>query len=195
MAIQSSDNFIIDRGGTAFRALASDLRDYVEAEIGAVAAYDVPNIAARNALTGLNPGDRVFVVDATGDSTVDSGWAIYVWRGSAFTKTAEEEGLDAVAGGVGANLSYTASPTQGVVVSSSGTDATLPAANGTNAGLMVPSQFDKLGNLTITQAVDLDAVESASHAAVTLSGTTTTNPLTLSGQTLGFSISQLSLAP
>jgi hypothetical protein len=193
MAIQSSDNFIIDRGGTAFRALASDLRDYVESEIGTVAAYDVADIAARNALTGLNPGDRVFVVDATGDSTVDSGWAIYVWRGSAFTKTAEEEGLDVVAGG--ANLSYTASPTQGIVVSSSGTDATLPAANATNAGLMVPSQFTKLTNLTITQPVDLDAVESAVHPAVTLSGTTTTNPLTLSGQAVGFSISQLSLAP
>jgi hypothetical protein len=193
MAIQSSDNFIIDRGGTAFRALASDLRDYVESEIGTVAAYDVADIASRNALTGLNPGDRVFVVDATGDSTVDSGWAIYVWRGSAFTKTAEEEGLDVVAGG--ASLSYTASPTQGIVVSSSGTDAILPSANGTNAGLMVPSQFNKLGNLTITQAVDLDAVESAVHPAVTLSGTTTTNPLTLSGQTVGFSISQLSLAP
>jgi hypothetical protein len=193
MAIQSSDNFIIDRGGTAFRALASDIRDYVEAEIGAVAAYDVADIAARNALTGLNPGDRVFVVDATGDSTVDSGWAIYVWRGSAFTKTAEEEGLDVVAGG--ANLSYTASPTQGVVVSSSGTDAILPAGNATNAGLMVPSQFTKLGNLTITQPVDLDAVESTAHPAVTLAGTTTTNPLTLTGQTLGFSISQLSLAP
>jgi hypothetical protein len=193
MAIQSSDNFIIDRGGTPFRALASDIRDYIDEELGAVAEYDVANIAARNALTGLNIGDRVFVVDATGDTTVTSGWAIYIWRGSAFSKTAEEEGLDVVAGG--ADLSYTASPTQGIVVSSSGTDATLPAANGTNAGLMVPSQFDKLGNLTITQAVDLDAVESTAHAAVTLSGTTTTNPLTLSGQAVGFSISQLSLAP
>jgi hypothetical protein len=193
MAIQSSDNFIIDRGGTAFRALASDLRDYVEAEIGTVAAYDVADIAARNALTGLNPGDRVFVVDATGDSTIDSGWAIYVWRGSAFTKTAEEEGLDVVAGG--ANLSYTASPTQGVVVSSSGSDATLPAANGTNAGLMVPSQFTKIGNIGISEPINIDAVAAVAHPAVTLSGTTTTNPLTLTGQTLGFSISQLSLAP
>jgi hypothetical protein len=60
---------------------------------------------------------------------------------------------------------------------------------------MVPSQFNKLGNLTITQPVDLDAVESTAHPAVTLAGTTTTNPLTLSGQTVGFSISQLSLAP
>ena len=193
MAIQSSDNFIIERGGTPFRALASDIRDYIDEELGIVAEYPVANIAERNALTGLNIGDRVFVADATGDATVTSGWAIYVWRGSAFSKTAEEEGLDVVVGG--ADLSYTASPTQGVVVSSSGSDATLPAANGTNAGLMVPSQFNKLGNLTITQAVDLDAVESAVHPAVTLAGTTTTNPLTLSGQTVGFSISQLSLAP
>jgi hypothetical protein len=193
MAIQSSDNFLIDRGGTAFRALASDIRDYVEAEIGAVAEYDVANITARNALTGLNSGDRVFVVDATGDSTVTSGWAIYIWRGSAFTKTAEQEGLDLAIGG--ADLSYTASPTQGVVVSSSGDDATLPAANGTNAGLMVPAQFTKLGNIGISQPINIDAVAAEAHPAVTLAGTTTTNPLTLSGQTVGFSISQLSLAP
>jgi hypothetical protein len=81
------------------------------------------------------------------------------------------------------------------VVSSSGDDATLPAANATNAGLMVPSQFAKLGNIGISQPINIDAVASAAHAAVTLAGTTTTNPLTLSGQTLGFSISQLSLAP
>ena len=193
MAIQSSDNFLIDRGGTAFRALASDIRDYVEAELGTVAEYDVADIAARNALTGLNSGDRVFVADASADSTVNSGWAIYIWRGSAFTKTAEEEGLEVVAGG--ADLSYTPSPTQGVVVSSSGTDSILPAGNATNAGLLVPAQFDKLGNIVITQPVNLDAIESASHAAVTLAGSTTTNPLTLSGQTLGFSISQLTLAP
>ncbi len=193
MAIQSSDNFLIDRGGTAFRALASDIRDYVEAEIGAVAEYSVANITERNALTGLNSGDRVFVVDATGDSTVTSGWAIYIWRASAFTKTAEQEGLDVVVGG--ADLSYTASPTQGVVVSSSGEDATIPAANATNAGLMVPAQFTKLGNIGISQPINIDAVASVAHPAVTLAGSTTTNPLTLSGQTLGFSISQLPLAP
>ena len=193
MAIQSSDNFIIDRGGTAFRALASDIRDYIDEELGTVAEYPVANIAERNALTGLNIGDRVFVNDATGDATVTSGWAIYIWRGSAFSKTAEEEGLDVVVGG--ADLSYTASPTQGVVVSSSGDDATLPAANGTNAGLMVPAQFTKLGNIGISQPINIDAVAAEAHPAVTLAGTTTTNPLTLSGQTVGFSISQLSLAP
>jgi len=193
MALQSSDNFIIERGGNVFRTLASDIRDYLEAEIGAVATYDVADITARNALAGLNIGDRVFVIDASADTTVDAGWAIYVWRGSAFTKVAEEEGLDLVTGGT--DLSYTSSATQGVVVSSSGSDATIPASTGTNAGLMVPAQFDKLGNLTVTAATDLDAIRTASHAAVTLAGTTSTNPLTISGQAVGFSISQLTLAP
>jgi hypothetical protein len=60
---------------------------------------------------------------------------------------------------------------------------------------MVPAQFTKLENIGISQPINIDAVAAAAHPAVTLSGTTTANPLTLSGQTLGFSISQLSLAP
>lgn len=192
MALQGSDYFIIERGSTVYNVLGSDILSYVQANIG-TSEYDVADIAARNALTGLSTGDRVFVVDASADATVTSGWAIYVWRGLAFTKVAEEEGLDVVAGG--ADLSYTASATQGVVVSSSGSDATIPAANGTNAGLMVPAQVNKLANVTVTSATDLDAIRTASHAAVTLAGTTNTNPLTLTGQALGFSISQLTAAP
>lgn len=192
MALQGSDYFIIERGGSVYHTLGSDILAYIQANIGST-QFEVANIAARNALTNITIGDRVFVIDATGDATVNSGWAIYVWRGAAWTKVAEEEGLDVVIGG--ANLSYTASPTQGVVVSSTGDDAIIPAGNGTNAGLMVPAQFNKLGRIAVTQAVDLDAVETASHASVTLVGTTNSNPLTRSGQVLGFSISQLTVAP
>ena len=192
MALQGSDYFIIERGGSVYHTLGSDILAYIQANIGTT-QFEVANIAARNALTGLTIGDRVFVIDATGDATVTSGWAIYVWRGAAFTKVAEQEGLDVVVGG--ANLSYTSSPTQGVVVSSTGDDAIIPAADGTNAGLMLPAQVTKLSHVTVTQAVDLDAVEAASHAAVTLAGSTNTNPLTRSGQALGFSISQLTAAP
>ena len=192
MALQGSDYFIIERGGSVYHTLGSDILAYIQANIGTT-QFEVANIAARNALTGLSIGDRVFVIDATGDATVTSGWAIYVWRGAAFTKVAEQEGLDVVVGG--ANLSYTSSPTQGVVVSSTGDDAIIPAADGTNAGLMLPAQVTKLSHVTVTQAVDLDAVEAASHAAVTLVGSTNTNPLTRSGQALGFSISQLTAAP
>ena len=192
MALQGSDYFIIERGGNVYHTLSSDILAYIQANIGST-QFEVANIAARNALTGLTVGDRVFVIDATGDATVTAGWAIYVWRGSAFTKVAEQEGLDVVVGG--ANLSYTASPTQGVVVSSTGDDAVIPAANGTNAGLMLPTQVNKLSHVSVTQPVDLDAIEGASHAAVTLAGSTNTNPLTRSGQQLGFSISQLTAAP
>ena len=192
MALQGSDYFIIERGGSVYHTLGSDILAYIQANIGTT-QFEVANIATRNALTGLTIGDRVFVIDATGDATVTSGWAIYVWRGAAFTKVAEQEGLDVVIGG--ANLSYTPSPTQGIVVSSTGDDAIIPAADGTNAGLMLPGQVTKLSHVTVTQAVDLDAVEAASHAAVTLAGSTNTNPLTRSGQVLGFSISQLTAAP
>ena len=192
MALQGSDNLLIERGGTLYRVFGSDLLSFIQANIG-TSEYDVANITARNALTGLTTGDRVFVADATGDATVSSGWAIYQWHSGAWTKVGEAEGLDIVAGG--ADLSYTASSTQGVVVSSSGNDAILPAANGTNAGLMVPAQFNKIGFITVTGAVNLDSLAGASHAAASLAGTTNTNPLTLSGQTLGFSISQLAAAP
>jgi hypothetical protein len=192
MALQGSDFFIVERGSTVYSVLATDILAYVQSQIGS-SEYDVADITARNALTGLSTGDRVFCLDASDDATVSAGWAIYVWRGAAFSKVAEEEGLDVSVGG--ANLSYSAAPTQGLVISSTGDNATLPAADGTNAGLMLPAQFNKLGNITISSAIDLDALAAASHGAVTLAGTVNNNPLTLAGQALGFSISQLTAAP
>lgn len=44
----------------------------------------------------------------------------------------------------GTDLSYTASPTNGIVVSNTGTDATIPLANITNAGLLAPNLWDSL---------------------------------------------------
>ena len=45
------------------------------------------------------------------------------------------------------NLTYTASPTNGIVVSDTGTDATLTLVDGTNAGLMTPANFTKLAGI------------------------------------------------
>lgn len=192
MAFQGSDNIAIQRGGTMYRVVGSDILDYILANLGS-SQYQVADIAARNALTNMTIGDTVFVVDASADATVSTGWAIYRWMGAAYTKIAEEESLEITAGG--ANLSYTAAPTQGTVVSSSGDDAIIPAVDNTNAGLALPAHKAKLDYLSVTAATDLDAIRGASHAAATLAGTTNTNPLTLSGQSLGFSISQLSAAP
>jgi hypothetical protein len=195
MAVQGSDSFVISRGGTLYKTLASDILAYVEGQIG-TSQYRVADIAARNALDGsMSAGDRVMVDDASADATVDTGWALYQWLSSGtWRKIAEQESLDLTVGG-NTNLAYSASATNGVVTSDTGTDATIPAADGTNAGLMVPAQFNKLGHISITQAVDLDALETASHAAVTLAGSASTNPLTLSGQQLGFSIANLTSAP
>lgn len=195
MAVQGSDYIMVSRGGVLYKVLASDILAYIQSSTG-TAEYRVANIAARNALDGsMSVGDRVMVDDATADATVTSGWALYQWLSSGvWRKIAEAESLDITVGGA-TNLNYSPGATNGVVTSDTGTDATIPAADGTNAGLMVPAQFNKLGNIAVTQAVDLDAMESASHAAVTLGGSASTNPLTLSGQQLGFSIANLTSAP
>jgi hypothetical protein len=194
MAFTGSDHIAISRAGTLYKTTGSDILAYVNANIG-TSQYQVADIAARNALvSGMSLGDRVFVTDATADATVNAGWAIYVYMGSStWTKVAEQEGLDVIAGG--ASLTYTAGASSGIVVSDSGTDATIPAVDGSNAGLMLPAHKSKLDNITISGGVNLDTLASASHAAATTVGSSATNPVTLSGQQIGFSIANLTSAP
>lgn len=52
------------------------------------------------------------------------------------------------------NLTYTASPTNGTVNSDTGTDATIPLADTTNAGLLSPSDKTKLNNTSGTNSGD-----------------------------------------
>lgn len=194
MGFQGSDHVAISRAGTLYKTTGSDILAYVQSNIG-TSEYQVADITARNALIpGMSIGDRVFVTDATADATVDAGWAIYVYMGSStWTKVAEEEGLDVIAGG--ANLGYTAGASSGIVTSDSGTDATIPAVDGSNAGLMLPAHKSKLDNITITGGVNLDTLAAASHAAATTAGSAATNPVTLTGQQIGFSIANLTSAP
>jgi hypothetical protein len=90
-------------------------------------------------------------------------------------------------GGAGAtNLAYTSLSTHGVVTSDTGTDATVPLADGTNAGLMAPDQFTKLGTIETNAKDDQTAGEIR-----TLVGTfTTTNagfvPATITSNTTDF---------
>jgi hypothetical protein len=192
MPLLGTDLLPIDRAGTLYKITGSDIVALVQSSVG-TAEYTVANIAARNALTGLSLGDQVYVTDATGDATVNSGWAIYRWNGASFTKVLEQEGIDAVQSVT--NLAYVAGPAGGSITNSNGTGFTIPVANGTNAGLMPPADKTKVDRLTVTAATDLDAMRTASHAAATLAGSASTNPLTLSGQVLGFSIAQLATAP
>jgi len=52
------------------------------------------------------------------------------------------------------NLGYTASPTNGIVTSDTGTDATIPLATGTDAGLLSPAQKTLLDNTSGTNSGD-----------------------------------------
>lgn len=192
MALQGSDKFAIERSGTLYSSDIAGVLAYVRANLG-TSEYSVADIAARNALTGMTTGDIAYVVDATGDATVAVGWAVYMWQGAAWGKISEQEGLDVVTGG--SDLSYTPSTTNGTVVSSTGTDAVIPAATGSAAGLLLPAQFDKLANIIISASVNLDNLAAASHAAVTTAGSANTNPIVVSGQALSFSISNLTAAP
>lgn len=66
-----------------------------------------------------------------------------------------------VAGGGGANLAYTASATNGIVTSDTGTDATIPLADGTNAGLFTAAEKTKLSGIEagadVTDATNVSA--------------------------------------
>lgn len=79
-------------------------------------------------------------------------------------------GGDGSGGGV-TNLGYTASPTNGTVTSDTGTDATIPLADSTNAGLLKPDKFTVLENTTNTNSGN----ETASSIGALL--TTDTAPL------------------
>lgn len=213
MSLNGSDALPISRAGANYKILGSDILAYIQTNLG-TSEYRVADITARNALNAsLSVGDRVMVDDATADGTVVAGWALYMWLASnTWRKMAEQESLDITVGGA-TNLTYSASPVQGIVVSDTGSDATIPAVDAVNAGLMLPAQkakidfltvtaaFDadaakaKLAHISVSQAVDLDAIEAASHAAVTTAGTAATNPIVATGQVLSFNIAGLTTAP
>jgi hypothetical protein len=56
------------------------------------------------------------------------------------------------------NLSYTASATDGIVVSNTGDDAIIPLASETKSGLISPSEFSQLSNLTSSFAQKQDVL-------------------------------------
>lgn len=97
-----SETYLTDSAGTAKSVGNSAM---IEAVAGALITTSLSNlntveivadITARNALASNNRNMMVMVLDATGDATVASGAALYVFRNSdnSWTKIAEYEGLD-----------------------------------------------------------------------------------------------------
>lgn len=58
-------------------------------------------------------------------------------------------------GGSGGDLGYAASPTQGVVTNTGGTNAILPLADNTNSGLLAPADKSKLDNAPVNTNTEL----------------------------------------
>ncbi len=84
--------------------------------------------------------------------------------------------IDAAGGGGGnTNLGATVSPTQIVVTSDTGTDATIPAADGTNAGLMLPAEKTKLAG--ISAGATVNASDASLRDRATHTGTQPTSTL------------------
>jgi hypothetical protein len=133
-----------------------------------------PLQVANNGIGATQIADGAITMAKINQAGATSGQVIK-WNGSAWAP-----GSDDVGGGGGAtNISITHAPGSVTVNSDSGADGVVNPANATDAGVMIPAQFNKLANISITQPVDLDALESASHAAVTLSGE---NYLSIAGQ-------------
>lgn len=134
---------------------------YMETSLGADENYvtDAEKTKLSN-LSGTNSGDQTATtVPFTPAGTV----------AATNVQAAIEELAGDIAGAGGStNLAATLSATNIIVTSDTGTDATLPAADGTNAGLMVPAQFTKLENTSGTNTGD----ETAARIATALNAGT-----------------------
>lgn len=176
MTLATSDLFIVERSGVQYKMTATEIADFV----GAVRDYTVADIVARDALTSLVIGDRVFVTDASSDTSVDTGWAIYRVASIGpivYAKIQEQESMD-VTVVASVDLSYTAAPAQGTIINSAGDNAVIPLVDTTNAGLASPAMFAN------------------SHQAVSTGLTAAANPINVNGsQVLTFGITQLDDLP
>lgn len=99
VAADRAEIYITGNTATARRILnETDVEALIDAAVSGLAGVQVvANIAERDALV-LTSNAQVFVIDATGDATVASGGATYVYRASndTFTKISEAESLDLV---------------------------------------------------------------------------------------------------
>lgn len=175
MALTVTDLFIVERAGVQYQMTASEIADFV----GAVRDFTAADITARDALTDLAVGDRVFVTDASSEADVTSGWAVYRVQSigpNAFEKIQEQESLDLTI--TGSDLGYTAGAASGTITNTGGTDAVIPLADGANAGLASPAMFTN------------------SHVAAAAGLTAASNPVNVSaGQEVTFNITQLAALP
>lgn len=183
MSLQNLDLLIVERGGVQYRMNATELAKFLNT-VNDFTAADISDRDSGTAVPalpadGYQVGDRVFVVDASADATVDAGWAIYRVNSIGpvvFQKVQDQESLDVV---VNVALGYIPAANQGTITNSAGSDVIIPAVDETNAGHATPQMFAN------------------SHVPAVTAGTASTNPIQIDENTqeLSFSISDLDPLP
>lgn len=182
MGLLSTDLFLVERAGVQYKMTSDQIATFVGA-VKDITATTYANMLAGTFVGGVvaKSGDRVFISDATGDTTVVSGWAIYRITSISpivVVKIQEQESMDLNINAI-TNLSLQRDASSATILSDTGTDAIIPLATSTLAGLASPSMFNN------------------EHVKAIAGLTTASNPVNVnsSTQAITFGITQLTALP
>jgi len=127
-------------------------------------------ISASN-LSGTNTGDNATNTQYSGLAASKQDTITLTTTGTSGASTLVGATLNIPQYSGATNLGYTAAPTNGTVTSSTGSSATLPLADATNAGLLKPAKFTVLENTSGTNTGDQNLSGYALLASPTFTGT------------------------
>ena len=166
MAEKALDSVVVKKANNLSDVNAASARGnldvYSKAEVqnlvaGAEDAYSVASITARGALTGLKVSDRVFV---TNDG--DGKWALYI--------------VTAVTDGKGSTSTFTKVADEDLFTNALSKEAVKSAyESNANTNAFTDAEKTKVGHITVTQAVNLDTIESGLATTTTTANTALTN--------------------
>jgi hypothetical protein len=141
--VKKSKNLSDVNAGSARTNLSVYSRSEVDAMVaGAENAHSVATITARDALTGLKVADRVFV-----SNDGDSKWALYM--------------VTAITNGNGSTSTFEKIADEDLFTNAISASAVKAAYEGnSNTNAYTDSEKSKVAHISVSQAVDLDAVES-----------------------------------
>jgi len=127
-------------------------------------------IKVRNASTAGDPTDMIVGTDSLVGR--NAGNITNITLGTNLSMTGNV--LNAAGGSGATNLAYTASPTDGTVTSDTGTDATVLARTGVNAGLMLPGDVSDIADLTTLSGVASNSTNLGTFTGATIPDNQTT---------------------
>lgn len=151
LAAKALDSAVVKKANNLSDVNAASARGnldvYSRAEVqnlvaGAEDAYSVASLTARDALTGLKVSDRVFV---TNDG--DGKWALYI--------------VTAITDGKGSSSTFTKVADEDLFSNALSKEAVKSAyESNANTNAFTDAEKTKVGHLSVSQAVDLDTMES-----------------------------------